>query len=98
MIFRTVTFGLVALLSLPVFPACGQVGSSGKQIVRVLFSSAALRGNLIGDPSEREILVLLPPSYYRTTDRFPVVYYLHGLGRGTLDISAAKGCSDLSSN
>lgn len=46
------------------------------------FSSKALSGNLIGDPASRELLVLLPPSYFRLAKvRFPVVYYLHGLGK-----------------
>jgi S-formylglutathione hydrolase FrmB len=44
--------------------------------------SNALRGNLIGDSSRRTLLVLLPPSYYQSRiTRFPVVYYLHGLGK-----------------
>ena len=46
------------------------------------FSSSALKGNLIGDPHERELGVLLPPSYFRDGERrYPVVYLLHGLGR-----------------
>jgi S-formylglutathione hydrolase FrmB len=46
--------------------------------------STALAGNLVGDPSVRGMVVLLPPSYFRDRrTRFPVVYLLHGLGKRT---------------
>ncbi len=45
----------------------------------VQLDSAALEGNLLGDPSRRDILVYLPPSYHRRTKtRYPVIYLLHG--------------------
>lgn len=50
------------------------------QYVRI--QSVALTGNLIGDSSSREFLVLIPPSYNRLKKaRYPVLYYLHGLGK-----------------
>jgi enterochelin esterase-like enzyme len=40
---------------------------------------ASLQGNLEGDIADREVLVVLPPSYASNkTRRYPVVYYLHG--------------------
>jgi enterochelin esterase-like enzyme len=40
---------------------------------------ATLEGNLEGNAVEREVMVVLPPSYATDPDRrFPVVYYLHG--------------------
>jgi len=47
----------------------------------VQIDSRHLAGNLIGDPSRRDLLVYLPPSYARSTRRYPVAYLLHGFGR-----------------
>ena len=38
----------------------------------------SLDGNLLGDPSERTALVILPPSYEASSKRYPVVYFLDG--------------------
>lgn len=38
--------------------------------------SALLEGNPLGDPSEREVLVYLPPSYDQSARRFPLVMAL----------------------
>jgi enterochelin esterase-like enzyme len=37
-----------------------------------------LANNLVGDPATRDFYVYLPPGYDTTTERFPVVYVLHG--------------------
>ncbi len=43
------------------------------------FTSMALQGNPLGDPSVRDIPVYLPPSYERDRSRrYPVIYWLHG--------------------
>lgn len=39
-------------------------------------TSQALAGNLLGDPTERNVFVLLPPSYATSEKRYPVVYVL----------------------
>lgn len=41
------------------------------------FASPALRGNPLGDPAERSLLLYLPPEYDRG-GRFPVIFFLHG--------------------
>ncbi len=41
-------------------------------------TSAALTNNLYGDPATRSYHVYLPPSYDTGTNRYPVVYVLHG--------------------
>lgn len=46
------------------------------RILREDIPAPALTGNLLGDPAERSLLVYLPPSYYTSRKRFPVVYYL----------------------
>jgi enterochelin esterase family protein len=46
-----------------------------------LLRSALLRGNPLGDPTEREVLVYLPPSYDETKPRrFPIVVVLPAFG------------------
>jgi enterochelin esterase-like enzyme len=41
-------------------------------------TSQALAGNLVGDPAERDYWICLPPGYADGTQRYPVVYILHG--------------------
>jgi enterochelin esterase-like enzyme len=41
-------------------------------------TSPALAGNLLGDPVERTMYVLLPPSYETSEKRYPVVYVMPG--------------------
>jgi hypothetical protein len=47
-------------------------------IERVRLRGAALEGNPLGDPVEREVLVYLPPGYAASTRRYPVVFVLTG--------------------
>lgn len=48
---------------------------------KVTMHSQSLEGNPIGINAERELLIVLPPSYNSHTDKtYPVVYLLHGLG------------------
>ena len=49
-------------------------------IVRELFDSESLKGNLLGDPSERDLFVYLPPDYHLSDRRYPVAYLLHAAG------------------
>lgn len=44
----------------------------------------ALRGNPHGDPHVRIIPVYLPPSYDRSNDRYPVIYWCHGFAQTSL--------------
>jgi enterochelin esterase-like enzyme len=39
-------------------------------------TSQALAGNLLGDPAERTVYVLLPPGYATSDKRYPVVYVM----------------------
>jgi S-formylglutathione hydrolase FrmB len=49
------------------------------------FESAALRGNLPGDPSARDLYVYLPPGYESGAERYPVIWCLTGFtGRGRM--------------
>ncbi|HEY6927648.1 MAG TPA: alpha/beta fold hydrolase, partial [Steroidobacteraceae bacterium] len=42
----------------------------------------SLEGNLEGDAVDRDVLVFLPPGYSRGSQRYPVVYALHGYSIG----------------
>jgi S-formylglutathione hydrolase FrmB len=50
-------------------------------VERITVHGRSLEGNLIGDSADRPVFVYLPPSYStNTTERYPVVYLLHGYG------------------
>lgn len=52
----------------------------------IVFSSAVLKGNVLGDPSERPLWVYVPPTYNEDpTRRYPTVYMIQGL-TGQLDM------------
>ena len=47
---------------------------------RKTFTSQALAGNLLGDPAERGVYIVLPSDYATSDKRYPVVYVLHYFG------------------
>jgi S-formylglutathione hydrolase FrmB len=47
-------------------------------VERVRLRGAALEGNPLGDPVEREVLVYLPPGYAASSRRYPVLFVLTG--------------------
>lgn len=51
-------------------------------------TSAALAGNLLGDPTERGFTVMLPSDYADSDKRYPVVYVLHGYTGHEFSISS----------
>lgn len=60
---------------------------TGAMITKLVdLSSQALAGNLLGDPNTRKLVVLLPPDYDASTERYPVVYVLHGWGGDEYDL------------
>jgi enterochelin esterase-like enzyme len=46
------------------------------QLIREEITSQALAGNLLGDPAERAVYVILPPGYETSGKRYPVVYVM----------------------
>jgi pimeloyl-ACP methyl ester carboxylesterase len=52
--------------------------------------SRHLAGNVIGDPSRRDLVVYLPPSYHTSARRYPAVYLLHGFGGGARSWTVAS--------
>jgi len=58
----------------PVIPSAKPVAQE-----HIKIHGAALEGNLEGDAVDRDVIVFLPPSYEKDTQRhYPVVYALHG--------------------
>lgn len=49
-------------------------------IVHSRIEGAHLAGNLVGDPSERDLFVYLPPGYEGSDRRYPTAYLLHAYG------------------
>jgi enterochelin esterase-like enzyme len=58
-------------------------GAKPVTVDHIRVHGAALEGNLEGNAVDRDVLVVLPPSYTtQTTRRYPVVYALHGYSIG----------------
>jgi enterochelin esterase-like enzyme len=75
-----------ALLALLATPAAAQNITAppppipeGITVEEIKVHGASLEGNLEGNEVERQVMVVLPPSYATNLNkRYPVVYYLHG--------------------
>lgn len=66
------------LLIVALFSGLAPAADAGRY-ERIVVSSAALAGNLAGDPATRHVSVYLPPGYAAHPERrYPVVYLLHG--------------------
>src|SRR4051794_29521648 len=67
----------------PVIP-----GAKPVAVEHIKVHGAALEGNLENDAVEREVIVVLPPSYAADKSRrYPVVYALHGYSIGAVQWS-----------
>jgi enterochelin esterase-like enzyme len=51
-------------------------------LVTESFESKSLKGNLVRENTLQSMNVYLPDSYFRSSIRYPVVYYFHGFGAG----------------
>jgi S-formylglutathione hydrolase FrmB len=53
--------------------------ATASKLLQLTIPTPALKGNLLGDPTEQPIYVYLPPGYESsTTRRYPTLYLLHG--------------------
>src|SRR3989442_13114100 len=50
-------------------------------IVHTRLDSSHLADNLLGDPSERDLFVYLPPGYAESDRRYPTAFLLHAYGQ-----------------
>lgn len=89
---RLILVGALALTIGPGVKAGGQVqtivpeivpGAKPDTVEHIKIHGKSLEGNLEGDAVDRDVIVLLPPSYAKETGRrYPVVYALHGYSIG----------------
>ena len=62
-------------------PAAGKAMALQGAVEHIKVHGKSLEGNLEGDSADRDVIVYLPPSYGKQTNRrYPVVYFLHGYG------------------
>lgn len=47
-------------------------------IITETFEGKSLKNNMIGEIINRDLIIYLPPSYYTSNKKYPVVYFLHG--------------------
>jgi len=88
-LYRTVVLGLAVSLA-PMLRAQVETivppvvpGAKPVSVEHIKIHGAALEGNLEGDAVDRDVIVLLPPSYAGEQHRrYPVVYALHGYSIG----------------
>ncbi|MDQ2641987.1 MAG: alpha/beta hydrolase-fold protein [Pseudomonadota bacterium] len=58
-------------------------GAAKARMETIKVKSREIAGNLLGTPAERDVIVILPPSYDKQRSRrYPVVYALHGYSIG----------------
>jgi enterochelin esterase-like enzyme len=83
-------------------------GAKPMTVEHIKIHGTALEGNLEGDAVDRDVLVMLPPSYAKDKKRhYPVVYALHGYSIGaeqwskeihvpqTIEGAVAKGANEM---
>src|ERR1700688_212039 len=73
----------VSLAGLLLSQTTAPKGPGKGTVERIKVHGKSLEGNLEGDSPDRDVIVSLPPSYKTNkTQRYPVVYFLHGYGVG----------------
>lgn len=88
MIPSKLAFATALLFPLAAMPTFAQVQTEVPPVIptakpvtveHIKVHSAAIEGNLEGEPADRDVIVFLPPSYNQDQNRrYPVVYALHG--------------------
>lgn len=95
-----------AQVATPAPPAVA--GAKPVQVRKIKVHSVAIEGNLEGESADRDVFVVLPPSYEANPKRrYPVVYALHGYSIGaeqwmgeihapqTIESAFAKGAREM---
>jgi enterochelin esterase-like enzyme len=67
------------MAALAIAPAIATAGSSGRVITEAVHGSG-LEHTVTDEAADRSVTVYLPPSYDSSTQRYPVIYLLHGIG------------------
>ncbi len=66
-------------------PAPTEAPQPQKQLSTVTVPAPALADNMLEEPTEQEVAVYVPPSYFESEQAYPVVYYLTGYDEGMND-------------
>ncbi|MDO9373691.1 MAG: alpha/beta hydrolase-fold protein [Bacteroidota bacterium] len=86
-------FTIIFFLSLHLI-GHSQVVPEGK-ILSQSFLAASLRNNTGGEEATRNISIYLPPGYDQGTERYPVIYFLHGVATDDKEMLMYIGLKDL---
>ena len=66
---------------IPGFGAAPKPNGPGAPVQVIKVHGKSLEGNLEGDAVDRDVVVILPPSYAKSPHRrYPVIYFMHGFG------------------
>src|SRR5579864_7318318 len=66
----------------------GMSASQHGRVTVLRHRSEVLKGNALGDPSERDVFCCLPAGYDETSERFAVIYFLSGFtGTGRMHLN-----------
>ena len=66
---------------IPGFGPAPKATGPGAPVDLIKVHSKALEGNIEGEAVDRDVVVVLPPSYARSPKRrYPVLYFMHGFG------------------
>lgn len=79
--YRTTFVSLIFLflLSIGVVGQQAATSASASKLLALKVPAPSLKGNLLGEPTELEVSIYLPPTYETTgSRRYPSVYLLHG--------------------
>ncbi len=78
-LLATVAFGASLAAQVQTIVPPPVPGAKPATVEHIKVHSAAIEGNLEGEPADRDVIVYLPPSYKHDEGRrYPVVYALHG--------------------
>src|SRR5579884_732015 len=71
--------------------AATSIAAAQSTAVEVKVHSAGLEHNLLGDPADQSVWIVLPAAYAQESQhRFPVLYFLHGFADSTPHHDAAE--------
>ena len=62
------------------------LGQNGGSMVTKQFLATSIQNNKGGEDANRRLSIYLPPGYAKSTDRYPVLYFLHGFASSDEDM------------
>lgn len=79
---KYISMGLIILLIMLTGCQSGNktavVSKKQSHVINAVFEGKSLKNNIIKDLTKRDVSIYLPPSYYTSNKRYPVVYFLDG--------------------